>query len=122
MALPRRATVSVRAAPGGAVVVHELAHACCLRAKVSARLDGDLVVVTERLVGTPCRCECGSVIRTGVGLPRRADTASRSRSSAGTSSPASTTGRSRSADAGNAKPGVLADRRASDSTTRSAEI
>jgi hypothetical protein len=69
MALPRRATVSVRAAPGGAVVVHELAHACCLRAKVSARLDGDLVVVTERLVGTPCRCECGSVIRTGVGLP-----------------------------------------------------
>jgi len=61
--------VTVAPAPGGATVVHALAHACCLRAEVSSRLEGATAVVVERLTGMRCRCMCSSTLRTFIGLP-----------------------------------------------------
>ena len=61
--------VTVTAVPGGALVVHELTHACCLRSQVTSSLDGRRAVVRETLTGTPCRCMCGSTLRTAVALP-----------------------------------------------------
>ncbi len=60
--------VTVTAVPGGILVVHELAHACCLKSEVATRVEGESVVVSERLTGTPCRCMCSSTLRTSVGL------------------------------------------------------
>lgn len=59
----------VTALSSGLVVAHDLVHACCLRAQLSAAVQGDAVVVTEALSGTPCRCQCSSTLRTAVGLP-----------------------------------------------------
>jgi hypothetical protein len=61
--------VTVTAVPGGALVVHDLTHACCLRSQVTSSLDGRRAVVRETLTGTPCRCMCGSSLRTAVALP-----------------------------------------------------
>jgi hypothetical protein len=61
--------VTVTAVPGGALVVHELTHACCLRAQVTTSIAGSRAVVRETLTGNPCRCMCGSTLRTAVGLP-----------------------------------------------------
>jgi hypothetical protein len=61
--------VTVTAVPGGALVVHELTHACCLRSQVKTSLSGSRAVVRETLTGSPCRCMCGSTLRTAVALP-----------------------------------------------------
>jgi hypothetical protein len=60
--------VTVSASGLGVTVAHELEHACCLKAEVSSAVEGGAVTVTERLLGTPCRCMCSSTIRTAVGL------------------------------------------------------
>jgi hypothetical protein len=61
--------VSLEARPGGVVVVHRLAHACCLAAQVTARVEGGRYFVTERLTGKACRCVCESTIRTVLATP-----------------------------------------------------
>jgi len=66
---PGAGAVRVSSLHGGALVVHELPHACCLRAAVRSSLDGAALVVTEELRGTPCRCTCRSEIRTAVAAP-----------------------------------------------------
>jgi hypothetical protein len=52
----------------GIIVTHALDHSCCLAAAVETTLEPGRVTLTERLSGTPCRCRCGSTIRTAVGL------------------------------------------------------
>lgn len=61
--------VTVEGVQGGVHVVHELTHACCLRAEISSRLEGERLVVIERLAGEPCRCQCASTLETAVGAP-----------------------------------------------------
>jgi len=61
-------TARIDAVAGGVTVEHPLTHACCLTAAVTTRLEGRTAVVTERLSGSPCRCRCGSTIRTEVSL------------------------------------------------------
>jgi hypothetical protein len=64
--------LKVTPAAQGIILGHELTHACCLRAALTAaRTDGGWVV-TEELVGQPCRCLCRSSVRAAVGLPRGA--------------------------------------------------
>ncbi len=58
----------ITAVPGGVTVEHPLTHACCLTGAVTTRLEGRTVVVSEKLSGAPCRCRCGSTIRTEVSL------------------------------------------------------
>ena len=53
----------------GLVVRHKLRHPCCLTGSIDAEIEGHLVVVTERLTGTPCNCYCWSTVLTRVGLP-----------------------------------------------------
>jgi hypothetical protein len=60
--------VRVNPLTGGLIVTHELAHACCLQAQVSAAVAGTAVKVTESLSGAPCACRCASRLRTAVGL------------------------------------------------------
>jgi hypothetical protein len=60
--------IELQPVPGGLVIVHQLAHACCLRGAVTSKIDGDAVIVTETLSGNPCRCMCGSTLRTAVRL------------------------------------------------------
>lgn len=60
--------VTVAAVPGGLLITHQLAHACCLQSKVSTRIEQRNVVVLETLSGTPCRCMCSSTLRTSAGL------------------------------------------------------
>ncbi len=55
-------------APGGALVTHPFSHSCCLKAEVSARIEGSHAIVLEKLTGKPCRCMCSSTLRTAVGL------------------------------------------------------
>jgi hypothetical protein len=54
---------------GGVVVEHPLTHACCLTARTTTRIEGRVAVVTEALGGNPCRCRCGSTLRTALRLP-----------------------------------------------------
>lgn len=63
-----RSPVTIAPVPGGILVTHELAHACCLRSDVKTATKKRTVVVTERLHGSPCRCMCSSTLRTSVGL------------------------------------------------------
>lgn len=65
---PSKPTVSVEALGGGVLVVHELAHGCCLQADVKSLLEGRTVTVTETLSGKSCRCRCRSTVRAAVGL------------------------------------------------------
>ena len=60
--------VRVNPLSSGLLVTHELAHPCCVRAAVSAQVEGSTVRVTETLSGTPCECRCASRLRTAVGL------------------------------------------------------
>jgi hypothetical protein len=60
--------VTVKPAPGGIAVVHELTHACCLEADTKAKIEDKTVEITVALSGTPCRCICSSAIRTKVAL------------------------------------------------------
>lgn len=52
----------------GIVVHHDVDHACCLAADVTAAVEGSAVRVRETLSGTPCRCVCRSSLRTAIGL------------------------------------------------------
>jgi len=61
--------VTVAPTVGGALVTHELTHACCLKGGVTTRLEGRVAIVRERLAGIPCRCRCASTLRTAVALP-----------------------------------------------------
>jgi hypothetical protein len=61
--------VSFERSRGGVVVVHRLAHACCLSAKVDARVEGGRYVVIERLSGKACGCLCDSTLRTTLSAP-----------------------------------------------------
>jgi len=61
-------TARIVAVAGGVSVEHPVTHACCLTAAVTTRLEGRTAVVTERLSGSPCRCRCGSTIKTEVSL------------------------------------------------------
>ena len=60
--------VEISPVEGGLLVTHALSHACCLSGAVSTSIESDLVTVTERLRGDPCRCMCGSTLRTAVRL------------------------------------------------------
>ncbi len=61
--------VEVRPVPGGALVIHQLTHPCCLEANVRFTTRGNnLATVHERLGGEPCRCVCRSTIETAIGL------------------------------------------------------
>jgi hypothetical protein len=60
--------VKVEVLGHGIVVTHALDHSCCLAAAVETTLEPGRVTLTERLSGTPCRCRCGSTIRTAIGL------------------------------------------------------
>jgi hypothetical protein len=68
-AAPAEPEVRVEPVQGGVVVVHELTHACCLKAAVRSRRDGDAFVVVETLSGAACRCQCTATIRTAVAVP-----------------------------------------------------
>jgi hypothetical protein len=60
--------VTITAAAGGALVTHQLSHACCLRSAVTTRAEERTVIVLETLSGAPCRCMCSSTLRTQLGL------------------------------------------------------
>lgn len=66
--IPKKVDVRITPVFGGAIVLHELSHACCLRAGVESKLEGTTLTLTERLHGTACRCRCSSSIRTAVGV------------------------------------------------------
>ncbi len=57
---------AVTAIAGGVVISHKVPHACCLKGEVETKVDGNVVTVTEKLTGKPCRCLCGSGIETIV--------------------------------------------------------
>jgi hypothetical protein len=61
--------VVIKSVPGGAQVIHQLTHACCLKGEVSTRLDHGKALVTEKLSGSPCRCQCQSKLQTSIRLP-----------------------------------------------------
>lgn len=60
---------NVTAIAGGVVVSHKVPHACCLKGEVATKVDGNVITVTEKLTGSPCRCLCGSGIETTVPVP-----------------------------------------------------
>ncbi len=60
--------VRLSTTPTGLMVTHEATHACCLTADITTVVEGRAVVVRETYAGTPCRCQCGSTVRTAVGL------------------------------------------------------
>jgi hypothetical protein len=65
---PAKANVAVEPLGKGILVVHELAHGCCLTADVKSSLEGRTVTLTETLSGKSCRCRCSSTVRAAVGL------------------------------------------------------
>ncbi|XXF76870.1 hypothetical protein P2318_28005 [Myxococcaceae bacterium GXIMD 01537] len=66
---PSGGGVTVSPLGGGVLVVHDLAHGCCLRADVRSSLEGRTVTVTETLTGNTCRCRCRSTVKAAVSLP-----------------------------------------------------
>jgi hypothetical protein len=65
---PSRVGVAVTTSGNNVHVVHDLRHACCLKAAVQTAVVGKVVRITETLSGSPCRCMCGSTLRTTVRL------------------------------------------------------
>ena len=63
-----QAGAEVQPIPGGVVVTHNLIHPCCLKAHVTASIEGEMVIVRESLTGEVCRCDCPSTVQTAVGL------------------------------------------------------
>lgn len=63
-----RDAVRVNPLSTGLLITHELAHPCCLQARVSATVQGGAVRVVETLGGGACACRCASRLRTAVGL------------------------------------------------------
>jgi hypothetical protein len=68
-ALPPPAHLEVQPTAGGVRVVHQVPHACCLRASVTSEVTGTIASVRENLSGTPCRCMCASTLTTVLSLP-----------------------------------------------------
>ncbi len=68
--LPPEEKVVATAVPTGLVLTHEVPHACCLSEKTEVKVEGQAVTITEHLEGTPCRCLCGSTVRTAVALEK----------------------------------------------------
>lgn len=60
--------LGIEAVHGGVLIEHRVQHACCLTAAVDAQVREQVVTVQEVLSGKPCRCMCGSTLRTVVGL------------------------------------------------------
>jgi hypothetical protein len=60
--------LDVQAVKGGISVEHRVRHACCLKAAVDTQVRAKVVAIHEVLSGQPCRCMCGSTLRTVVGL------------------------------------------------------
>lgn len=60
--------VRVTPVPRGITLLHPLEHACCLTARAQAQVEGQSVTVIETLEGEPCRCRCGSTVRSAVAL------------------------------------------------------
>ena len=56
--------VRVESAKGYVRVAHHLSHACCLNSETRVEREAGVVRLTERLTGTPCRCQCESTIKT----------------------------------------------------------
>jgi hypothetical protein len=65
---PPADAVEVSGLPTGVVVTHEVPHACCLSERTEVLVQEQRVTIVERFEGQPCRCRCGSSIRTAVGL------------------------------------------------------
>jgi len=65
--------VRLETASGYVRVVHSLSHACCLKSDTRVERSGNLVKVSERLSGTPCRCRCSSAVITRF-QPQSGDT------------------------------------------------
>lgn len=65
---PAAPEVRITPTGGGLVIEHKLSHACCLTGAVETKVEGTQVTVTEKLTGDPCRCRCGSNLKTAVGL------------------------------------------------------
>jgi hypothetical protein len=60
--------LEVQPTDGGVIVVHELAHACCLKAKVTSQVQGQTATLREILSGRPCGCICSSTLRSALAL------------------------------------------------------
>ncbi|WP_224247748.1 hypothetical protein [Hyalangium gracile] len=60
--------VQVTPVANGVSLVHPLEHACCLTARAQAQVEGQRVTIVETLEGEPCRCRCGSTVRSAVRL------------------------------------------------------
>ena len=60
--------LEVQPTGGGLIVVHELAHACCLKAKVTSQVKGQTATLRETLSGRPCACICSSTLRSALAL------------------------------------------------------
>ncbi|HYR55018.1 MAG TPA: hypothetical protein VEM39_02815 [Myxococcaceae bacterium] len=60
--------LDVQPTPGGVIVVHELAHACCLKAKVTSQVKDRTATLRETLSGRPCQCICSSTLRSALAL------------------------------------------------------
>lgn len=58
----------VEGSAGAVHAVQEFSHACCLSGAVSEALDGDVLTVTTKLSGEPCRCYCRSTVTSDVTL------------------------------------------------------
>ena len=65
---PEHSSVVVSVTGTGIIVAHDLTHACCLKARVNAVVQGKSVRIVEQLSGNACRCRCKSSIKTAVGL------------------------------------------------------
>lgn len=66
--LPPPAHLEIQPAAGGVRVIHQVPHACCLRASLTSEVVGATAFVRESLSGTPCRCMCASTLTTVVPL------------------------------------------------------
>jgi len=60
--------VNVESVSGSLRVAHQLHHACCLNSETRVERAAGIVRLTERLTGTPCRCQCDSTIKTRIRL------------------------------------------------------
>jgi hypothetical protein len=60
--------VRVEADAGYLRVEHQLNHACCLTSETRVERVAGEVRLTERLLGTACRCQCNSTIKTRIQL------------------------------------------------------
>ncbi|MDJ0765600.1 MAG: hypothetical protein QNJ97_21640 [Myxococcota bacterium] len=67
----RSSPVQIIKEKSGIKVVHQLAHACCLKAKVTTKFRNNVVNILETLSGDACRCMCESTLTTTVALENK---------------------------------------------------